>query len=182
MLPDVVRIAEELDVLLVVEIKDAAACAAKGLDPAPLVERDLDGAGCRIALESFEKTPLDALAHLGHPLVYLLDDEGGAADEARTYREELDSPATLRRFAGVSLSTGLIDADRVAALHAEGLDVWTWSAPTLNAFPPPARRTDAGDVPFGDWRGHWGALDDAGVDAVFADHPDLAVALRKDRG
>ena len=91
--------------LLVVEIKDAAACAAKGLDPAPLVARDLDGARCRIALESFEKTPLDALAHLGHPLVYLLDDEGGAADEARTYREELDSPAALRRFAGVSLST-----------------------------------------------------------------------------
>lgn len=181
-LPDVVRIAEELDVLLVVEIKDAAVCTAKGLDPVPLVARDLDGARCRIALESFEKTPLDALAHLGHPLVYLLDAQGGAADEPRTYREELDSPATLRRFAGVSLSTRLIDAGRVAALHAEGLDVWTWTLRPENVFLPRRRRTDAGDAAFGDWRGHWGALYDAGVDAVFADHPDLAVALRKDRG
>ena len=181
-LPDVVRLAEVLDVLLVVEIKDAAAFAAKGLDPAPLVERDLDEARCRIVLESFEKTPLDALAHLGHPCMYLVDDAGRAPDEARTYAEELADPGRLTRFAGVSVSTRLVDPDRVATLHAAGLDVWTWTLRPENAFLPRAWRTGAGEAAPGDWRGYWSSLLDAGVDAVFVDHPDLAIALRKDRG
>ena len=177
-LPDVVRLAEELDLLLVVEIKDAAALAARGLDPAPLVERDLDGARCRIVLESFEKTPLDALAHLGRPRYYLVDDEGRAPDETRSYAEELADPAALTRFDGVSLSTRLVTEQQVAALHAAGLQVWTWTLRPENAFLPPASRSAGGDAAFGDWRGHWSALIACGVDAVFADHPDLAVALR----
>ena len=177
-LPDVVRLAEELELLLVVEIKDAAEFRAKGLDPAPLVERDLDGARCPIVLESFEKTPLDALAHLGHPRYYLIDDEGRAADERRSYAEELEDPAALARFAGVSVSTRLVSAERVAALHAVGLAVWTWTLRPENAFLPQPWRSDAGDARFGDWRGFWRSLADAGVDGVFADHPDLAVALR----
>jgi glycerophosphoryl diester phosphodiesterase len=181
LLPDVVRLAEELDVLLVVEIKDAAELAANGLDPAPLVARDLDGARCRIVLESFEKTPLDALAHLGLPRWYLLDDEGAAPDETRTYAEELADPASLTRFDGVSLSTRLVTRERVAALHDVGLGVWTWTLRPENAFLPDRWRTDGGDAAFGDWRGWWGSLLDAGVDGVFADHPDLATALREDR-
>ncbi|MBW4041424.1 MAG: glycerophosphodiester phosphodiesterase [Acidobacteria bacterium] len=176
-LPDVVRIAEQLDLLLVVEIKDAAALASVGLDPAPLVTRDLDGARCRIVLESFEKTPLDALAHLGHPAYYLIDDGGRAPDAHRPYAEELADPAALSRFAGVSISTRLVSPERVAALHAAGLAVWTWTLRPENAFLPPDRRSAGGDAEFGDWRGHWAAIAAAGVDGVFADHPDLAVAL-----
>lgn len=176
-LPDVVRIAEQLDLLLVVEIKDAAAFAAVGLDPAPLVARDLDGTTCRIVLESFEKTPLDVLAPLGHPAMYLVDDQGAAADETRTYAEELADPAALRRFAGVSLATSLVTPERVAALHAAGLDVWTWTLRPENRFLPHEHRLGADPAAFGDWRAHWGALVDAGVDGVFADHPDLAVSL-----
>ncbi len=180
-LPDVVRLAEELDLLLVVEVKDAAELAARGLDPAPLVERDLDGARCRIVLESFEKTPLDALAHLGLPRYYLVDHEGRAPDEPRSYAEELADPASLTRFDGVSLSTRLVSGDRVAALHAAGLAVWTWTLRPENAFLPEPWRTTGGDAASGDWSGYWGSLLDTGVDGVFADHPDLAVALRKER-
>lgn len=181
-LPDVVRLAEQLDLLLVVEIKDAAALRAKGLDPAPLVARDLDGARCRIVLESFEKTPLDALAHLGHPAMYLVDDEGSAPDEpTRTSADELADPASLQRFAGVSLATTLVTPARVAALHLAGLDVWTWTLRPENAFLPPERRIGDDPAALGDWRGHWAALLDAGIDGVFADHPDLAVQLLRGR-
>ncbi|WP_375388881.1 glycerophosphodiester phosphodiesterase family protein [uncultured Amnibacterium sp.] len=181
-LPDVVALAEELDVLLVVEIKDAAGLARQRLDPAPLVARDLDGARCRIVLESFEKTPLDALADLGHPIVYLLDAEGSAPDEpARTYAEELADPDGLDRFAGVSLSTATVHAALVDRLHAAGLEVWTWTLRPENAFLPPRYRLGTDPAAHGDWRAHWGALLDAGVDAVFADHPDLAIALRDGR-
>ena len=178
LLPDVVALAEELGVLLVVEIKDAAASAAEGLDPAPLVARDLAGARCRIVLESFEKTPLDALAGLGHPLVYLLDEEGRAPDETRTYAEELADPGSLSRFAGVSLHTAMVTSAAVGALHAAGLQVWTWTLRPENAFLPPEHRIGEDPAAHGDWRAVWAALLDAGVDAVFADHPDLAVALR----
>jgi glycerophosphoryl diester phosphodiesterase len=181
-LPDVVRLAEELGILLAVEIKDAAMFAAAGLDPVPLVTRDLAKARCRIVLKSFEKTPLDALASLGHPLVYLIDDEGTAPDEigpgGRSYAEELEDPAALARFTGVSLSTRLVTPERVAALHDAGLLVWTWTLRPENAFLPPARRLGADPAAFGDWRGHWSSILDAGVDAVIADHPDLALALR----
>lgn len=180
-LPEVVRLAEELDVLLVVEIKDATAFTAKGLDPAPLVARDLAGARCRIVLESFEKTPLDALAGLGHPLVYLIDDTGRAPDETRDSADELADPASLARFAGVSLPTTLITPERVAALHAAGLVVWTWTLRPENAFLPEPFRLGEDPAAHGDWRRHWSALYSAGVDAVFADHPDLALALRADR-
>jgi glycerophosphoryl diester phosphodiesterase len=179
-LPEVVRLAEELDVLLVVEIKDAAAFSAAGLDPAPLVARDLAGASCRIVLESFEKTPLDALAGLGHPLVYLIDDEGRAPDEDRDYADELLDPAALARFAGVSLATTLITPARVAAFHALGLDVWAWTLRPENTFLPPERRIGPDPAAYGDWRGTWSALYAAGVDGVFADHPDLAIALLRE--
>lgn len=178
LLPDVVALAEELGVLLVVEIKDAAAFSAEGLDPVPLVARDLAGARCRIVLESFEKTPLDGLAGLGHPLVYLLDEEGRAPDETRTYAEELADPGSLTRFAGVSLHTAMVTSAVVGALHAAGLEVWTWTLRPENAFLPPGHRIGEDPAAHGDWRTVWRALLDAGVDAVFADHPDLAVALR----
>jgi glycerophosphoryl diester phosphodiesterase len=181
-LPEVVALAEELGVLLVVEVKDAAASTAVGLDPVPLVVRDLAGARCPIVLESFEKTPLDALAGLGHPCVYLIDDEGAAPDEPdRTYAEELADPGALARFAGVSVATTLVSPAVVAAAHAAGLEVWTWTLRPEYAFLPANRRIGTDPAASGDWRGAWGALLDAGVDAVFADHPDLAVALRAER-
>jgi glycerophosphoryl diester phosphodiesterase len=75
-----------------------------------------------------------------------------------------------------------VTADRGAALHAAGLEVWTWTLRAENAFLPPEHRRGEDPAAHGDWRAAWGALLDAGVDAVFADQPDLAVALRDDRG
>lgn len=180
-LPDAVRIAVEADVLLVVEIKDAAAFAAVDLDPAPLVARDLDGVRARVVLESFEKAPLDALRPLGLPLVYLLDEHGRARDErpdGPDYAAELSDPATLSRFSGLSVPIPLATAERVAAVHAAGLQAWAWTLRAENAFLPGPRRLSDDPAALGDWRGAWAEVVGAGVDAVFTDHPDLAVRLR----
>lgn len=183
LLSDVLALAAQAEVLLVIELKDAARSADLGLDLPVVLAAELAAAPRlpRIVLESFEKAPLTALAPLGLPLVYLLDAVGAAEDERRrdprgpTYRQEL-AEARFVGFHGVSLPTSLITSSRVAALHAAGLQVWTWTLRPENPFLPAAyRRVGRGGV--GDWRAHWNALLDTGVDGVFADHPDLVTGL-----
>ena len=185
-LADVARLTSAADVLLVIELKEAAHSAALGMPLPDLVLTELAGLPDRprIAVESFEKTPLLALAASGAdwPLVYLLDDHGAAADErgagSVTFADELADPSRLGTFAGVSLPTSLIQEPRVDALHAAGLDVWTWTLRPENRYLEPAYRrgTDPGRT--GDWRRAWLRLFRTGLDGVFADHPDLAIRAR----
>ncbi len=178
-LPAVVRLVAGTGMLLVVEIKEATAFAAAGLDPVPMLERDLAAAGGPIALESFEKTPLRRLAHLVHPLLYLLDQRGTAPDEpVADYASELARPRSFDGLTGVSVPASLVDPVRVALLHDAGLQVWAWTLRAENAFLPGRHRLGADPGAFGDWRAAWRAVLDAGVDAVFTDHPDLALTLR----
>ena len=189
-LTDVLELAAEARVLLVIEVKDATCSAALGLDPAALLATEL-AAEPRlpsIVIESFEKTPLAALAGLGHPLVYLVEATGTAPDErlrgtgARAYRRELTDPGGFDGFAGISLPTALASPRRVDRLHAAGLDVWSWTLRPENRFLPLAYRRRGGPETRGDWLPYWAALLDGGLDAVFTDHPDLAVGLVAARG
>ncbi|MFT2690900.1 glycerophosphodiester phosphodiesterase family protein [Clavibacter zhangzhiyongii] len=59
--------------------------------------------------------------------------------------------------------------------------VFTWTLRPENAFLPRPLRGPGPKSAHGDFRAHWGRLLDAGVDGVFADHPDLAVALVEER-
>jgi glycerophosphoryl diester phosphodiesterase len=184
---DVLEIAASADVLLVVEIKDAFALAARALDPVPLLRAELARAPRlpRIVFESFEKTALLALADLPYPLVYLLEPVGTAPDEAsegplaRSYRQELADPRALAGFDGLSLPSSLVTPARVAQLHALGLAVWTWTLRPENRFLPRAFRTPGPGSAFGDWKTYWTGLLATGVDGVFTDHPDLTVAARR---
>lgn len=184
LLPEVLSIAAAAGVLLVLEIKDALRGADLRLDPAPLVARDLALAPRlpRIVLESFEKTPLLALARLGHPLVYLLEGVGTAPDErrrgaaGRPYRAEL-AACDFAGFTGVSLPLALLTPERVESLHRRGLQVWGWTMRTENRFLPAAYRSRGGADAPGDWRTYWNAVLDSGPDAVFVDQPDLLVGL-----
>lgn len=184
LLAEVLELAAAADVLLVVEVKDWTRCSAMGLDPVPMLVAELAAAPRlpRLAFESFEKTPLRTLAALGHPVLYLLEAVGMAADEREradggsTYRAELlagDFPGC----AGVSLPVSLLTHARVDALHARGLQVWTWTLRAEDAFLPSAFRSGRGAAAYGDWRSCWNIVLDAGVDAVFTDQPDLAVGL-----
>lgn len=185
-LQDVLALAAEADVPLVIELKDPLALAARGLDPVPLLRAELAAAPRlpRIVFESFEKLALLALADLRLPLVYLLEPFGSAPDElrrgelGRSYREELADPAPLAGFAGVSIPAQLVTPRLVGRLHDLELAVWTWTLRAENRFLPRRFQRPGGPGAFGDWMGHWAALFAAGVDGVFTDQPDLTGAAR----
>ena len=91
------------------------------------------------------------------------------------------SPERLLR--GVSVNKSLL-ADEpgagsalVASAHREGLAVFCWTLRPENAFLSPAYRRGAPHA-YGRWAEEFAAIMRTGVDAVFADHPDLAVAAR----
>ena len=185
-LRDVLELAAEADVLLVIEVKEPLALAERGLDPVPLLRAELAAAPRlpRIVLESFEKTALLGLADLPHPIVYLLEPTGTAPDElregplARGYAQELADPAALEGFDGVSIATGRVTARRVAGLHDAGLAVWTWTLRPENRFLPARHRITGASAALGDWEAYWAALLATGVDGVFTDRPDLTIAVR----
>jgi glycerophosphoryl diester phosphodiesterase len=185
-LADVARLAAASDVTLVVELKEARRSAELGLPLPELVLAELAEAppGLRIVLECFEKSPLLALADAGvpWPIVYLLDENGAAADErgdgGRTYAAELADPDRLAPFSGVSLPTSLIDASRVDRLHDAGLAVWAWTLRPENRYLDAVFRRGTEPGHLGDWRRAWLRLLSTGLDAVFADHPDLAIRAR----
>ncbi|TPX00895.1 glycerophosphodiester phosphodiesterase, partial [Schumannella luteola] len=60
--------------------------------------------------------------------------------------------------------------------HRLGLDVFTWTLRPENAYLTKPFRAGDGRAAWGDWRGEFASVLATGVDGVFADHPDLAVA------
>jgi glycerophosphoryl diester phosphodiesterase len=66
----------------------------------------------------------------------------------------------------------------VPTAHALGLKVVTWTMRAENQFLPTNHRIGADPNARGDLAGEVDAFLDAGVDALFSDHPDLAVAAR----
>lgn len=187
-LSDVASLAAAGGVGLVVELKEASRSASLGLPLPELIAADLADApaSLEVVIESFEKAPLLEFAAGGFswPLVYLLEASGIAADEAllgargRDYRAEMADPAGLAAFAAVSVPTTLVGPANVDRLHDAGLGVWTWTLRPENRFLPSGFRRGSTPSRLGDWHGHWSALFAAGVDGVFADHPDLAVVAR----
>ncbi|ALJ19136.1 glycerophosphodiester phosphodiesterase family protein [Microbacterium sp. No. 7] len=198
---DLVHVAareQRREIGVVVEIKHATYFEARGIDVAGAVAAELRAAGWGAAqtggalplvIESFEQTVLARVRDHGirASFVYLLEDAGRPADlvaalgeGAPTYADQrMRLDALAGEVDGISLdkATILRDAGIVAAAHARGLRVFTWTCRPENAFlSPPFRR---GDDPaaFGDYEAEWRAIADAGVDGVFVDHPDLGAAL-----
>jgi len=163
----------------------------------------------RLTIESFERDVLLRVRERGVQarLVYLLEGRGAAIDEvarhgdgAITFDEQLTDAGLAALAAdvdGISVGVervcaaagfrGVADAgdapvsDLVERAHRVGLSVFTWTLRPENAFLPRPLRGPGAQSDHGDHRAHWGRLLDAGVDGVFADHPDLAVRLVADR-
>lgn len=183
---------------LVLEIKHAAYFAAIGLDPAPLVERDIRASGWwgdaeRLIVESFEPTVLAQLRAAGLParFVQLIEAAGSPIDlllargaEAPSYRD-LITPRGMDRTAdeadGISLDKALLlepgGDELVAAAHRRGLFVYAWTARPENRFLAERFRAGADPARFGDYRAEWQELRASGIDGVFVDHPDLGAAV-----
>ena len=79
------------------------------------------------------------------------------------------------------IDIGAVTSDLVDTAHSAGLGVYCWTLRPENALMPADFRGHGRDDEWGDWRRLYSILLHSGVDGVFADHPDLAVAVRDER-
>lgn len=153
----------------------------------------------RAFIQSFEVENLRALRAMTQlPLVQLMNDRGQpwdavAAGHSLTYADMATAPG-LRQVAAYANAVGVHKnlvmprtvGDRLAAVtalsadaHANGLDVHVWTFRAENIFLPVEWRATGGDGGHGQLQAEIQQFLRAGVDGIFADHPDLAVkALR----
>ncbi|MDQ1112811.1 glycerophosphoryl diester phosphodiesterase [Microbacterium testaceum] len=202
-LRDVLDLARQGGVGVVLEIKHAAFFARLGFDLAELVDAELRAAGWRdaedeLVIESFEPLVLARLRERGIriPLVQLIDAQGAPWDLRERDGADAASYASMLTAAGLDVLAGEVQgispdkrsvlapdergvargpARFVREAQGRGLRVFTWTCRPENAFLLPAHRGPGGDAAFGDWRREWTVLRDAGLDGVFVDHPDLGV-------
>ncbi|KQO63557.1 glycerophosphodiester phosphodiesterase family protein [Curtobacterium sp. Leaf261] len=159
----------------------------------------------RLTFESFEKQVLLDLAArgAGGRSVYLMEARGAAADEvdrhgsaAPTYeseRSDASLAALARSFDGISMAVGTVMAgvDTVAPdtagrlvssivdrAHDAGLVAYAWTLRPENRFLPGPLKRGGEVAAHGDWQRWYTSVMRTGIDGVFADHPDLAVAAR----
>jgi glycerophosphoryl diester phosphodiesterase len=190
-------------VLLVAEIKHATHYASIGLRLDRLFAEQVRGwaTADNLVVESFEQGVLMGIRSLGVPgkLVFLTEDHGAPSDlvalhgaGARSYADHL-TDAGLARLAtevdGVSVNRKQIVVldrskkvvgvtDVVERARKAGLLVYCFTLRAENKFLAKNNRSagDAGDL--GNWRREFELIMGTGLDGVFADQPDLAIAAR----
>jgi glycerophosphoryl diester phosphodiesterase len=144
-----------------VEVKHPAYFAARGLpmlDPVlvALHRHGVDHPGSRVWVQSFDADYVRSIRQLTDlPLVQLIDPSWGPVDcaDIATYAQAIGPRRTMVRKKGQPPTSLVEDA------HRQGLQVFVW---TLRAGRSQARGLYA-----------------AGVDGVFADRPDRALAARR---
>lgn len=185
------------DIGLFPEIKHSSWFASRGLPIEPALVDALDRAGLNrpgspVWVQSFETANLAALrGALRVGLVQLLDDHGAPADlvaagDPRTY-VDMATPAGfagIARYAdAVGPAKALTDALLVSEAHDFGLAVLVFTLRNENCFLPADLRRPGPDGlmrdnDFGDAFAEYERYFRLGVDGVFSDHPDTAVAAR----
>ncbi len=169
---------------LVAEIKHPPYFAGIGLPLDELVAAELRGwhGARRPVVESFERGVLQRVRDRGvHArYVYLLDAIGRAPDSTADYDDEIagDLPALGVDGVSVDKARPLADPGLVGRAHDAGMLAFTWTLRPENRFLEPGHRGRGGKADWGDWMAEYRAVVATGVDGVFADHPDLAVAAR----
>jgi glycerophosphoryl diester phosphodiesterase len=74
---------------------------------------------------------------------------------------------------GLRVSSKLVDA-----AHAADLEIYCWTLRPENRFLAKPFRSGSDPSAFGDWERDFARVLATGIDGVFADQPDLAVAAR----
>ncbi len=189
---------------IVPEVKHSSYFKAEGLAIEPklvkaLRDNGLDKADSPVVVQSFETANLKELNdEIDVPLVALLDSptivpgDVQAAGGTSTFAdlatpEGLKGLATFADWVGPS-KTYIIPTDAagewkapttfVADAHAAGLKVVPYTFRNENQFLPPSLRSSADPNAYGDAFSEYKAFFDLGVDGVFSDNPDTAVAAR----
>jgi glycerophosphoryl diester phosphodiesterase len=157
--------------------------------------------GAPVYLQSFETANLRRLRRLVDvPLVQLLDAAGApydlvAAGDRRTYAD-LARPDGLRWIRGYADAVGanknlIVPRDAAGRLlaptslvddaHAARLRVHAWTFRSENAFLPVDFRRGGEEAALGDATAEYRLFYRLGLDGVFSDHPDAAVAARAEQ-
>ncbi|PPK67890.1 glycerophosphodiester phosphodiesterase [Actinokineospora auranticolor] len=165
---------------------------------ATLERNGLNRRDAKVFVQSFEVGNLRSLSRkLRVPLIQLTSASGApydfvAAGDKRTYAD-LVTPAGLREVAGYAYGIGpdknqVIPRDAAGNLaqptalvgnaHAAGLKVHPYTFRAENNFLPVNFRSSAVPSEYGDLFGELAAFWKAGVDGVFTDNTDIAVASR----
>jgi glycerophosphoryl diester phosphodiesterase len=193
------------DLGVVVEVKHATYFESVGLPLDELLADTLSKAGwanrgSRLVIEAFEAGLLDRFARRGIDAtrVFLLEASGAPFDElitrgdaATSYDEYLTDgglAALASRVNGISVDRSRLlpaDADGIAIgttdlvdrAHRAGLSVYCWTLRPENRFLPVNFRHGSDPSRFGNYESEWDRLVRTGVDGIFVDHPDLAVAV-----
>ncbi|AEG43778.1 esterase-like activity of phytase family protein [Isoptericola variabilis] len=168
---------------------------------AELEANGFDHADAPVILQSFETgnlRELDAMTDVR--LAQLVSSSGApydlvAAGDPTTYADMV-TPAGLAEIAtyadGVGLEKNVMIPRRadgtlgeptpvIAHAHAVGLEVHGWTFRAENQFLPAEFRSSADPTAPGDMAGEIRAFLDAGMDGLFSDHPDAAVAAVRAR-
>jgi glycerophosphoryl diester phosphodiesterase len=189
---------------IVPEIKHSTYFRSVGLDQESallkvLRRNRLDDRRAPVIVQSFEISNLQLLHRTSKVhTVQLLDASGGPADVraagGTTTYAQMVTPAGLRRIAtyadAVAPNTNWVlprdasGASRaptsfVRDAHRVGLPVVVWTFRRENSFLPTERRNGADPATPGDLQGYITRFLELGVDAVFSDNPDVAVAATK---
>lgn len=198
------------ELVLVAEIKHATYFASIGLRIDELFASAVArwATPSNLIVESFEQTVLTQLRTRAVPgrTVFLAESSGAPADlvarfgaSARPYAEHLTAAGLAALAAGVGgdgidgvsvdKSTLLVEdasggatgeSALVERAHAVGLSVSAWTLRAENRFLHPAFRRGSVPMEHGDWRGEFRAVIGTGIDAVFADQPDLVLSALAD--
>jgi glycerophosphoryl diester phosphodiesterase len=146
------------------ETKLPAEHRERGLALEPLVLEALAGFDGPVYLQSFDADSLRAMP--GYPRVQLVG----------------SGPVDFVEVAGYADAVGpnkaLVDAAFVDGAHAAGLEVHPYTFRRENRFLPEELRSSEDPAGVGDWLAEYERHFALGIDGVFTDNPDLAVAAR----
>jgi glycerophosphoryl diester phosphodiesterase len=174
---ELLELCARLSVGVYAEVKHPAYFAAIGLPLGPAVARSLAGArDVPAVVESFEAGFLREIRdELTVSITQLLEDPvtPDQLSDIATYAEGI-GPAK-----GIVLPRPGAPTSLVGDAHAAGLQVHCWTFRDENAFLPAELRRGADPAEHGDAAGEYAAFLAAGIDGMFSDHPDTAVAARQ---
>jgi len=147
-----------------------------------LEERKLDRKRSPVWIQSFEyQSLLNIAERVDNPIGLNIDGQGEIPDATLDeYAETLDTVSLNKNRIFPRAADGSISepTDIVERAHDRGLDVHVWTFRAENSFLPANLRSGSDPAAWGDIEAEFALFYDLGVDAVFSDFPDLAIAAR----
>lgn len=202
---EVLHLAQSAGVGVYPELKHPSFLEAQGFDPTAALIADVHAAGGQRAadimfVQCFEVSALRKLAQISSlrwRCIQLMSADGGPWDQPAATYSAMSSPEGLRQIAEYAFGIGVEKAmimprdgdgrslpptDLVSRAHAANLAVHAWTFRAENYFLPTELRRGEPGAGFlrqhGDLEAELRAFYAAGVDGVFSDFPDIAVAAR----